>query len=413
MPFSLTKLCCSIVLVIGTAGLVNAQTTPTTTPTPALTPTPQPTPTPVVRTAGDIMRERISKAKAFIVVRNYNAAIFELESIRKESADPAVDAVVNVLLMNSYLEQGDYRRAQEFLGEFFAVLKTTKPNALESYMSVAGQIIKGARSRADRYRTLGLSITDRTLPLEASNDLERMRETLELVITQSKEIGTNKDRAADAMLLLEEASSSRAMLARDDYDARRWRDEVADTREQVAQSRAVVLSVVGDPTPTPTPELVAKNTETSPPPIVVASGTTTPPLTREREVKPPEPQPTTAAPQPTPEVKEDPSTPSVQPTGGPKAGDTIDMGSALREYATASPQPIYPSAARSMRASGIVTVEILVDEKGDVSKVEKVSGPSILRPAAQDAIRKWRFKPFTRDGQPVKATGFVNFNFKL
>ena len=36
-------------------------------------------------TSGDVMRERISKAKAFIAVRNYNAAIYELENIRKET----------------------------------------------------------------------------------------------------------------------------------------------------------------------------------------------------------------------------------------------------------------------------------------------------------------------------------------
>ena len=55
-------------------------------------------------------------------------------------------------------------------------------------MAVAGQVVKGARSRVERYRALGLSISDRTLPLEAPNDLEKMRETLELVITQSTAI---------------------------------------------------------------------------------------------------------------------------------------------------------------------------------------------------------------------------------
>ncbi|MBK9765808.1 MAG: hypothetical protein IPP63_01605 [Chloracidobacterium sp.] len=28
-------------------------------------------------------------------------------------------------------------------------------------------------------------------------------------------------------------------------------------------------------------------------------------------------------------------------------------------------------------------------------------------------MRKWKFKPFVRDGQPVRATGYVNFNFAL
>ena len=75
------------------------------------------------------MRERISKAKAFIAVRNYNAAIYELENIRRESSDAALLGVVNVLLMNSYLEQGDYKRAQDLLSEFYNAQKTTKANA--------------------------------------------------------------------------------------------------------------------------------------------------------------------------------------------------------------------------------------------------------------------------------------------
>ena len=69
------------------------------------------------QTSADVMRARVAKAKAFIAIKNFNAAIYELEQIRRESSDPTVNGVVNVLLMNSYLEQGDYKRAQDFLNE--------------------------------------------------------------------------------------------------------------------------------------------------------------------------------------------------------------------------------------------------------------------------------------------------------
>jgi protein TonB len=55
----------------------------------------------------------------------------------------------------------------------------------------------------------------------------------------------------------------------------------------------------------------------------------------------------------------------------------------------------------------------MVDEQGQVSAVQNSSGPSLLQRAATDALKKWRFKPFTKDGQPVKAKGFVNFSFNL
>lgn len=390
-------------------------------------------------TSGDIMRERISKAKAFIVVRNYNAAIYELENIRKESGDQAVQAVVNVLLMNSYLEQGDYKRAQDLLNEFYNVQKTTRPNASASYMAVAGQVIKGARNRVERYRALGLSVGDRTLPLEALNDLEKMRDTLELVITQSKEIGKTPAKTADAMMLLEEATNSRSMLARDDYDAKRWKDEVADTREEMTSSRSVVLNAVTSDMPADTnptanntnlaantlPANIAKPAEQQPvvmkPVSDIKTDTTV-------VTKPAEKGPSDAAvaksdkpvyvPSAPPTVKEQPKqvveTPKIETpkTQTPKDGAPVDVGS-LIGYATKQQAPTYPPAAKSLRTTGIVKVEVTVDEKGDVTDVQKTSGPSMLQAAAKDAIRKWKFKPFVRDGQPVKATGFVSFNFAL
>jgi protein TonB len=90
----------------------------------------------------------------------------------------------------------------------------------------------------------------------------------------------------------------------------------------------------------------------------------------------------------------------------------MDVGS-LIVYATKQQAPVYPAAAKSMRATGVVKVEVTVNETGDVDEVQKASGPMLLQSAAKDAIKKWKFKPFTRDGQPVRATGFVNFNFSL
>lgn len=90
----------------------------------------------------------------------------------------------------------------------------------------------------------------------------------------------------------------------------------------------------------------------------------------------------------------------------------MDVGS-LIAYATQQPAPIYPPIARTMRATGVVRVDVTVNENGEVANIEKLTGPALLQNAAKDAIKKWKFKPFVRDGQPVKATGFVSFNFNL
>jgi TonB family protein len=405
------------------------------------------------------MRQRVSKAKAYIAVKNYNAAIYELEQIRRESNDPAVNGVVNVLLMNSYLEQGDYKRAQDFLTE---LAKPNKPNAAANYLTVAGQVIKGAKNQVERYRALGLSITDRNLPVDAVQDLDKMRQTLETVVEQSKVMGKDKAQTANAMALLEEATDARSALAKDDYDANRWKNEAADAREMLANSRSVVLNAVNDmPLVIPDPNSVAstsvpantstvnQNTTTQNPTQNTGpqnTNTVTPtnssqqnPYAMNNSVS--NTNQTTAkteTPVEKPAVNE-PSTENApktnaETTGGGRtrvvpnantenktdttaanntnSSNPLEIGS-LIEYATQKVNPVYPQQAKTIRQTGIVKVEVTIDEKGQVASVQKLSGPSLLKSAAEDAVRKWRFKPFMRDGQPVKATGFVSFNFNL
>ena len=424
MPVNVRRFCTSVILGLsGFSAILNAQV-----PAASPSPTPQPTALPVITpiktpTAAEIMRDRISKAKAFIAVRNYNAAIYELENIRRETGDTSVQSVTNVLLMNSYLEQGDYKRAQEFLTLAYDAQKINKPNSTAYYSTIAGQAVKGSRNQIDRYRALGLIVSDRNLPLEAVRDIEQMRETLELVVTQTKEIGKDKSKADTAMALLEEATNSRGALARDDYDARRWKDEIADSREIIMNSRSIITNAVDGTTnatvaanikpPVTIPASSVSTAETTPVAELVKKPSETLLATNEKTVVP------------NPKKTEEPlrnrivaGTPTVEIVKPEIVSDTakstspLEVGS-LIAYATKQSAPIYPSAARSMRTSGVVKVEVTVNETGDVAEVQKTSGPSLLQTAAKDAVRKWKFKPFVRDGQPVKATGFVNFNFSL
>ncbi|MDM7922585.1 MAG: TonB family protein, partial [Pyrinomonadaceae bacterium] len=114
---------------------------------------------------------------------------------------------------------------------------------------------------------------------------------------------------------------------------------------------------------------------------------------------------TPRAEEPKPQPAE-PKSETSAPTG------PMDIGS-LVAYAVKQQAPRYPPTAKQMRATGVVRVDIVVDEDGNVAEIQKTTGHTLLLPAAREAIEKWKFKPFTRDGQPVKATGFVNFNFSL
>jgi periplasmic protein TonB len=323
-------------------------------------------------------------------------------------------------------------------------------------------VIKGARSKVERYRSLGLMVADRNLPLEAVTDIERMRETVELVITQAKENGKEAAKANTAMVLLEEATASRSNLARDSYDAQRWKNEVADSREQLANSRSVITNAIdGTTSPNsapvqtvavnnPAPQtnipasgssqvpsyqpLVQKTADSRPvnaPPVVPANNsgnkpsdtavaTNNKPVVSEpvKKEEPAKPIVVQNPPRENPEaVKQAPTANGTGKAEAPKTDAArsegpMDIGS-LKEYATKQTLPSYPAAAKSMRTTGIVKVELVINESGDVAEVQSTSGPVLLQSAAKDAARKWKFKPFTRDGQPVRATGFVNFNFSL
>ncbi|HTP32246.1 MAG TPA: energy transducer TonB [Candidatus Acidoferrales bacterium] len=81
--------------------------------------------------------------------------------------------------------------------------------------------------------------------------------------------------------------------------------------------------------------------------------------------------------------------------------------------ATTKVQPDYPSMARQLKIEGPVELEAVVTESGAVEKVNIVSGnPLLTRPAAE-AVRKWKFAPFTAEGKAIKALVPVSMSFKL
>jgi periplasmic protein TonB len=77
------------------------------------------------------------------------------------------------------------------------------------------------------------------------------------------------------------------------------------------------------------------------------------------------------------------------------------------------PKPPYPPSAKAIGAQGAVTVQIVVDETGKVLSARAVSGHFMLRQAAEQSAYQARFKPTTLNGQAVKVSGTITFNFIL
>ncbi len=75
-------------------------------------------------------------------------------------------------------------------------------------------------------------------------------------------------------------------------------------------------------------------------------------------------------------------------------------------------QPEYPTIATQLKIEGDVDLAAVVGENGAVEKVNILSGNPILTRPAADALKRWKFKPFTADGKPVKALAPVTIHFK-
>jgi len=104
---------------------------------------------------------------------------------------------------------------------------------------------------------------------------------------------------------------------------------------------------------------------------------------------------------------EPPPSPSPKPILKPVSGGV------LNGRAISLPAPAYPDNARRMRVSGVVSVEVVVDETGKVIAAQATGGPASLRDAALQAALRARFSPTKLSGQPVKVTGSINYKFSL
>jgi len=74
-------------------------------------------------------------------------------------------------------------------------------------------------------------------------------------------------------------------------------------------------------------------------------------------------------------------------------------------------QPQYPSDAA--RIQGMVVLKAIIDKEGNVSNLQLISGHPLLAPAAIEAVKQWKYKPFELNGTPVEVETQVQVNFTL
>src|SRR5579863_4504673 len=75
--------------------------------------------------------------------------------------------------------------------------------------------------------------------------------------------------------------------------------------------------------------------------------------------------------------------------------------------------PNYPEKAREERIQGSVVLRAIISTKGAVTELTPVSGDPLLTSAAIKAVKKWKYKPYLLNGQPVEVETTVQVNFTL
>jgi len=359
--------------------------------------------------SAEVLQARIEHARALIAAHRLDTAASELESVRAIAQDNALRNITSIMLMNVYLEEGNYGRAEALLEETYKARGAQKDESLGTYFALSGQAVNGARAHLARYRSFGVSTSDASLPAEALSDLNRLRSLLERMIGQAKEI-SNSRRAYDSLSLLEDVVGLRLSLARDGEDQGKWESEYVSAREALASSQTQVASLGGIP---PLRPGKAPSVNPAGPSPYSAKRPADPALEANNRVSSETPprndQRSSATSAPAKAVPAAANQPN-QAKGEPSAA-AGEAGS-LTAFATKRVVPRYPAMARQLGARGIVRVHVIV-EGGKVITVSRSEGPALLRSAAEDAVRQWTFQAVSIEGQPTRLSGYIDFNFSL
>jgi len=76
-------------------------------------------------------------------------------------------------------------------------------------------------------------------------------------------------------------------------------------------------------------------------------------------------------------------------------------------------QPTYPPLARQARIQGSVLLQAEISREGTIENLRLISGHPMLAPAAIEAVKQWRYKPYILNGEPVEVETQITVNFTL
>jgi TonB family protein len=111
-------------------------------------------------------------------------------------------------------------------------------------------------------------------------------------------------------------------------------------------------------------------------------------------------------------ISSSPQVPALAPPVTQPEGPVRIGGDVREPRLISSTLPVYPIGARQSGVEGDVVVNTTIDKNGSVLGMHVVSGPPLLRQAALDALRRWKYEPSRLNGQPVAVEMQVTIKFR-
>ena len=91
-----------------------------------------------------------------------------------------------------------------------------------------------------------------------------------------------------------------------------------------------------------------------------------------------------------------------------RVGGSVEAASLINKVT-----PQYPPIAKTAHVSGTIVLHAVIAKDGTIQELQYVSGPPLLMKAAMDAVKEWRYKPTTLNGEPVEVDTTIDVVFTL
>jgi len=108
------------------------------------------------------------------------------------------------------------------------------------------------------------------------------------------------------------------------------------------------------------------------------------------------------------------STGDPLPPPAPRPKDPVHVGGLIQPpLKIKHVAPVYPPIALAARKEGLVILEALIAENGDVQQVRVLRSDALFDQAAITAVQQWKFNPTRLNGEPVPLVMTVTVGFTL